>query len=804
MAVEDAGSIEAELRLKLTQMQKDALQAQKNMDALAAKFKKQGASAGDGFASGMKQGFDRTEAYAAKMGKSIATKLSPVIIGITAGIKAIQGIGKALGDAFMANEKFANGISELKSHLGASFTAAVRPVTDWFSNIIDKAAKSVREAKELEEVLERIRTGNFAAVSRDAGEAIRQTTSSMETLHRAYLEARNKFEDLQRRVERDGRSSSNVWSQQLVREMEAAQQEMFEASDRYNEAIRRWQEVRLETGNATPEQMDAHQEMVKELLLAEKVIDEARERGIIDEQAANEARISALNNYINKANEFAARENINNSIINNEIEKQIAKRNEYIELTNKEKSTQEKITEAREKAIERYEQEVRRVSDARKAGLIDEEAEEKQLHAALSQKYSDLEAIVTQYQLTTGETIRLRDETAKLVKEYQDITKEKLNQERIDEIQLEQGDTLRQQEIDVFKAKAAAAKTDVERNAALMEAIRLENELIDIQRKRAWEAIEKSEEYIAASKKVKKEILDDFKKITAGMKKVMDEAEEGGSFLERLFGSEEYGLIQQMGSASVDFYDSISNTALEISRRYAEEQLAIIEKSLEETLESIEKAREAELIAAGFAVRNNTESFEAQLEAAKRTGDEVLIYLAERRLKEQQINDEYNRRAEEAEKEAARKKAEIEHKIAVQEHANQMIGAVNAGIMAVLQALAAAPPPYNFILAGLSGTATTIQIGLLAANPPQPPKFANSGIVPGNKYSGDRNLARVDSGELILNRAHQDNIANQLTSNSGPVTATIVVMMDTREIAKSTVELVNDGFYTIKARAVRE
>lgn len=46
------------------------------------------------------------------------------------------------------------------------------------------------------------------------------------------------------------------------------------------------------------------------------------------------------------------------------------------------------------------------------------------------------------------------------------------------------------------------------------------------------------------------------------------------------------------------------------------------------------------------------------------------------------------------------------------------------------------------------------------------PKFEFGGIVPGNSYSGDRMLARVNSGELILNMAQQNNLAGALQSGT--------------------------------------
>ena len=40
--------------------------------------------------------------------------------------------------------------------------------------------------------------------------------------------------------------------------------------------------------------------------------------------------------------------------------------------------------------------------------------------------------------------------------------------------------------------------------------------------------------------------------------------------------------------------------------------------------------------------------------------------------------------------------------------------------------------------------------------------YANGGIIPGNSYSGDNQMAMVNAGEVILNRSQQSNLASQL------------------------------------------
>ena len=55
-------------------------------------------------------------------------------------------------------------------------------------------------------------------------------------------------------------------------------------------------------------------------------------------------------------------------------------------------------------------------------------------------------------------------------------------------------------------------------------------------------------------------------------------------------------------------------------------------------------------------------------------------------------------------------------------------------------------------------------IALISSSAGKIPKFANGGIVPGGDGSGDRVMARVNPGELILNKAQQGRLANHLTS----------------------------------------
>lgn len=128
------------------------------------------------------------------------------------------------------------------------------------------------------------------------------------------------------------------------------------------------------------------------------------------------------------------------------------------------------------------------------------------------------------------------------------------------------------------------------------------------------------------------------------------------------------------------------------------------------------------------------------------------------------------------------------------------------GIAAVQKALASAPPPFNFALAATVGVATAANIAKIASQ--KMPKFESGGIVGGNSFTGDKITARVNSGEMILNKQQQKNLFNDINSggSSGAVIdainalgdriagMTIIVQANSREIARLVRDERNAGF----------
>lgn len=109
----------------------------------------------------------------------------------------------------------------------------------------------------------------------------------------------------------------------------------------------------------------------------------------------------------------------------------------------------------------------------------------------------------------------------------------------------------------------------------------------------------------------------------------------------------------------------------------------------------------------------------------------------------------------------AKKREEIEKKFAKKQKGISVANAVINGAVAFTKALASAPPPLNFVLAGLTSAATAAQIAVIASQ-----SFADGGIVSGpvNALVGEYPGARSNP-EVIAPLSKLKNILDTPGSN---------------------------------------
>ena len=268
-----------------------------------------------------------------------------------------------------------------------------------------------------------------------------------------------------------------------------------------------------------------------------------------------------------------------------------------------------------------------------------------------------------------------------------------------------------------------------------------------------------------------KEGINEFRESVTGSE-IADSLAEGGSFLEKVIGTEESGLAR-------------INEAFEVvkegARKNAEELNAI------ET--NAQKAKSA-IISKGTAERRK--EFKADL------------------LYSEALFGKYKSFEESTNKErAANFKSTLGNIATLSQDSNSTLfrigqaaaisNATIDGISAVQKALASAPPPFNFALAALVGVATAANVTKIASA--KPPAFQDGGYLSAPTSSGDGGLARFNDRELFLNRSQQSELFNLANgrggsqSGSGGVNRVEVVLnVAGRELARVIRDLQSDGY----------
>jgi len=87
--------------------------------------------------------------------------------------------------------------------------------------------------------------------------------------------------------------------------------------------------------------------------------------------------------------------------------------------------------------------------------------------------------------------------------------------------------------------------------------------------------------------------------------------------------------------------------------------------------------------------------------------------------------------------------------------------------LGVTEALGSAPPPFNFINAGLVGTAGGIQIATISSQKLATGGLVGDGVVQGNSTTGDRINTSLNTGEVVFNKAQQMKLFSIINSGGG-------------------------------------
>ena len=217
---------------------------------------------------------------------------------------------------------------------------------------------------------------------------------------------------------------------------------------------------------------------------------------------------------------------------------------------------------------------------------------------------------------------------------------------------------------------------------------------------------------------------------------------------------------------NTDLVQSLGLDPAKVSEAINQCQESIDSLDFQKTLESAQNV--GNVIVNALSVVNSavTSIAERELESIKSEAEEKQAILEKLYESGACSYEEYVLKKQELDRETAQKEYEMNLAKWTMELA---MGQAQAA-MAVITALASAPPPLNFINAGIAGAAATVQLATMLANRPQRPSFETGGIVPGTSYTGDRVQANVNSGEMILTQKQQKalwNMANSSNTQSG-------------------------------------
>jgi TP901 family phage tail tape measure protein len=239
-------------------------------------------------------------------------------------------------------------------------------------------------------------------------------------------------------------------------------------------------------------------------------------------------------------------------------------------------------------------------------------------------------------------------------------------------------------------------------------------ELIEIERRRAIEEIESSEASLEAKRQAVQavnEYYDALKDDTANQQ-----------FIQNL--------------------TSVKDAAINTFNGMLGALSTIYQATTQERLDQLDRQLQAELDAAGLLEQTEIERLQTELQAAKEAGDKETANQLEQDIQRLQIEQEYER-----------ERARIKYKGELQQWRITLSQSIATAAQAILSGYATQPFIPLGIIAGVLATAlSAVQLGAVLKAKPKPPAFQTGGIVvPGGSEGKEVTVAENGSPELLLN-----------------------------------------------------
>lgn len=228
--------------------------------------------------------------------------------------------------------------------------------------------------------------------------------------------------------------------------------------------------------------------------------------------------------------------------------------------------------------------------------------------------------------------------------------------------------------------------------------------------------------------------------------------------------------------ANKEFFDNLKETTSQVKSVFDSLMTSvgdIFETINKNALAGVEERLQAELEANGLAEKSAVEKAQESLDAAIKSGDEAAQNDAKNALLKAQIEEKY-----------AKEKAQLEYDNAMIAWNLRWISAIGDTAAAVVKSLP------NIPLSITAGVIGAVQTGIILANKPTMPAFETGGIVPGNSFSGDNIMARVNSGEGVFTREQMEAMGMLANQGNGETKIDVFVTLGKYSIDDVIVDVV--------------